>query len=75
MTRMPEAEIKQEADRVLNFLAAMPKYGNATVETPVLREIMLSTGGWMLACGDTYNIKTESLGGGVSRLTLERRIY
>lgn len=59
-----------EVDRILNFLASMPG-GNATCERAALREIMLQTGGSMLARGQLYDIKKESLGAGVYRLTLE----
>lgn len=60
-----------EANRVLNFLAGMPQ-GNATASSrAAVREIMLTTGGRMLACGYQYDVKSKSLGGGVYRITLE----
>lgn len=58
---------------ILNHLAAMPEYGNAAAEKDEVREIMLQTGGWMLACGHQWDIKAKQLGAGVYRLTLERR--
>lgn len=64
---------KQEADRILSFLAGLPS-GNATASSrAVVREIMLQTGGSMLARGDYFDVKAKSLGGGVYRMTLERR--
>jgi len=38
-----------------------------------LKELLLSTSGWIIACGETYDIKSESLGAGVYRVFLKRR--
>jgi hypothetical protein len=64
--------VKDEADKLLNFLAGMPS-GNCTASSnKVVREVMLQTGGQMLACGYLWDIKSKSLGGGVYKLTLSR---
>lgn len=63
---------EQEAQRLLNFLAAMPQ-GNCTASSrSVVRAAMLATGGRMMACGYYHDVKSKHLGGGVYRLTLER---
>lgn len=65
-------EAKQESERLLNFLAGMPR-GNCTASSSnVVREMMLQTGGRMMASGDLWDLRYESLGGGVYRMTLRR---
>jgi hypothetical protein len=59
-----------EAKRVLNFLAAMPS-GNSTVTRKDCHEILMETGGSLLACGRLYNIVAKNIGAGVHRLHLE----
>jgi hypothetical protein len=61
-----------EAYRVLNFLAAMPT-GTSTVTKKQLKEILTSTGGWMLACGAAYDICSKHLGVGIYKIYLEPR--
>lgn len=56
----------------INHLASMPKIAHATVTTKELREIMLRTGGQMLAQGDLWDIQKKSLGAGVYRISLKR---
>lgn len=64
------AAVTSEANRILGNLAAMPG-GIATAQSrAIVREIMLQTGGAMMACGSLYDIKSRSLGGGVYRITL-----
>ncbi len=61
-----------EAKRLLNFLAAAP-HGIATAESKaVVRQVMLSTGGRLLAYGSDHDIIAKHLGGGVYRVTLSR---
>lgn len=59
-----------EAKRVLNFLAGMPA-GNSTVSRKDCRDILIETGGNMLARGRLYNIVAKNIGAGVIRLHLE----
>lgn len=61
-----------EADRILNFLAALPS-GITSAERPVVREIMLRTSGEMLAQGEIFDIVAKNLGAGVYQLRLARR--
>lgn len=73
MARISEATVHAEANRILNFLAGMPT-GNATASSrAVVRDIMLQTGGNMMACGHYYDVKSRSLGGGVYRMTLKEK--
>lgn len=61
---------KSEANQILNALAKNPR-GVATASSRrVVREIMLQTGGRMLACGQDHDVISKSLGGGVYRITL-----
>lgn len=63
---------KSEANGILSYLAGMPS-GNATASSrAVVREIMLSTGGRLLACGYDHDIVSKPLGGGVYRITLRQ---
>lgn len=58
-----------EATRQLQFLAQVPG-GNTTMERAELREVLLQTGGNMLACGRLYDIVSKPLGAGVYRVSL-----
>lgn len=60
-----------EAKRVVNYLAGMPS-GNVTVEHKDAHDILLETGGQLLACGNLYNIEAKDIGAGVWRLYLSR---
>lgn len=56
----------------LNFLASTPDLGNTVMEKDELRELLLQTGGSMMARGCLYNIVSEHLGAGVYRVSLKR---
>lgn len=56
----------------LNHLRSMPGVAHATVTTTELREIMLTTGGQMLANGTLWEITQKSLGAGVYRISTKR---
>jgi hypothetical protein len=58
-----------EANRILDNFARCPGT-HTTCEKPVLREIMLQTGGQLMANGQLYDIHKRSLGAGVYRLSL-----
>lgn len=60
---------------ILDHLAAMPTYGHGTVERKELKEIMLQTGGEMMACGELWEIKSKHLGAGVYKLSLKKKDY
>ena len=61
-----------EATRVVNYLASGPEFGSTTVDTKVLREILLEVGSNMLARGSLYDFKPEHLGAGIYKLSLKR---
>lgn len=60
-----------EANRVLQFLANMPT-GHTTLDAKSFREILLETGGQIMARGSLYDIKGKSLGAGVYSVRLVR---
>ena len=49
----------------------MPVYANMSMNRKDLRELLLETGGSIIACGRLYDIKNRSLGAGVYRVTLK----
>ena len=55
----------------LNFLASTGQYANTTMEKDDLRELLLQTGGTLMARGYLYNIVSKPIGAGVYRVTLE----
>jgi hypothetical protein len=61
-----------DAKRQLNFLASTPN-GSTTVLKDDLREILMETGGNMLACGRLYDLIAHHLGAGVYKLSLRGR--
>lgn len=63
---------KQEGERLLNFLAGLPSGNCVATSSSVVREMMLQTGGQMMARGDLWDIKSKSIGGGVYQMTLSR---
>ena len=65
--------VKAEAGRILSFLAAQPT-GVSSAERPVVREIMLSTDGSLMAGGRLYDIAAKNRGAGVYRLNLKERV-
>lgn len=66
------ADAKREANRILNAMARMPSMVCTANSREVVRQIMLQTGGRMLACGYDHDVISRSLGGGVYRVTLRR---
>ena len=59
-----------EQSRQLNYLAGCPS-GTTTMTESDLQQVLLETGGNMLACGRLYNIKSLHLGVKVYRVSLE----
>lgn len=59
-----------EAHRQLNFLASMPA-GTTTMNRKEAHEVLMETGGNMLACGRLYNIIAKDIGAGVYKVSLE----
>lgn len=69
---MSNAQNSAEANRILNGLASMPSAIYTAVNRAVVREIMLQTGGRLLAHGHVHDVISKPLGGGVYRITLRR---
>ena len=60
-----------EQTRTLNFMASAGPYANTTVEKADLKAIMLATGGSIMARGRLWSLKSQALGAGVYRLSLQ----
>lgn len=61
--------INPEQHRHLNFLAGHPN-GHTTMTRDDAKQILLETGGNMLACGRLYDIVAKDIGADVYRLSL-----
>lgn len=51
----------------------MPHYASTVIDRKDLKELLLSTGGWIIARGEIYDIRNESLGAGIYKVFLKRR--
>lgn len=58
-----------EVARQLNFLAGFPS-GHTTMTSEDAKEMLVYTGGNMLACGRLYDIVARNIGAGVYRINL-----
>lgn len=65
--------VADEVERVLDYLASTPVYGNTTVTRAVLRALLLKTDGWIMSHGYQWNIVSKHVGAGIYRVTLEQR--
>ena len=63
--------INNEIHRQMNFLASIPMYGNTTMHKKDVQEMLLETGGNMLACGRLYNFVVKDIGADIYRVSLE----
>lgn len=61
--------VSKEAIRVLNFLAGMPG-GHSTLTRKDVHDLLLETGGNMLARGRLYDIVARDIGAGVYKISL-----
>ena len=55
-----------------NNFYTMPEWASTTMEESDLKEVMLATGGEILACGQLWNVCTNHLGAGVYKVFLKR---
>ncbi len=60
----------KEADRVMDYLATMPK-ADTTTTPAAARKLLLDTNGRMFARGYLYDIVVKRLGCGVVRVSLK----
>ncbi len=56
-----------------NVFYTMPRYANTTMETKDLKEILLSTDGWVFAQGYLFDVCSKAIGAGVHKVWLEKR--
>ena len=56
----------------MNFYT-MPHHASVTMDEKDLKELLLETSGWVIACGEIYDIRNEPLGAGVYRVFLKRK--
>lgn len=61
-----------EISRTLNFLASAGTMANTTVTGAEADQIMMQTGGTVMARGVLYNIESKRLSPSVYRLSLKR---
>lgn len=52
-----------------------PDTSSVTMSAKDLRELLLESEGYIIACGSIYDIKSKHLGVGVHKVTLKRREY
>lgn len=57
------------AHRIANFLCSMPS-GHTTAPREVVKDLLLETGGQLLAQGSLYDVKAKPIGAGVYRVSL-----
>ncbi|KKL98893.1 hypothetical protein LCGC14_1819820 [marine sediment metagenome] len=58
-----------------NIFYTMPQNANITMDMEDLKELLLHSEGYIMACGHMWDIKSKYLGAGVYRVTLKERIY
>lgn len=58
-----------ETHRQLNFLAGCPA-GTTTMARETAKQMLLETGGNMLACGRLYDFVVKDIGAGVCKISL-----
>jgi hypothetical protein len=58
-----------EIHRQLNFLAGCPG-GSTTMDRKDARDMLIKTGGNMLACGRLYDFVVKDIGAGVVKVSL-----
>lgn len=56
-----------------NNMYSMPSSASTTMGRKDLREILLETDGWIMACGRAWDILSKHIGAGVYRVWLEAR--
>ena len=54
-----------------NNFYTMPGFASMTIESKDLKELLLNTGGEIIACGRLYDIVTKHLGAGIYKLSLK----
>jgi len=55
-----------------NIFYSMPKHADTVMEKADLKELLLSTGGSIIANGSLYDIVSKDIGAGVYKVTLSK---
>ena len=55
------------------FFYQIPWSASTTMSRKDLKELLLATDGWVMACGEIFDIKSEHLGVGVYKVSLKKR--
>jgi len=55
-----------------NNFYALPDIAKTTMDRKDLKELLLETEGWVIACGRMYDIESKDIGAGVYRVRLKR---
>ena len=58
-----------------NSFYTVPKYSEMTMTKEDLRELLLATNGWIMACGQSWNIDSEHIGADIYRVRLVKRPF
>lgn len=53
----------------------MPRYANTTMTRKQLKETLLATDGWIIACGYLYDIQSKHIGAGVYKVFLKKKEF
>ena len=67
-------KLTAESNRILDYLAAMPKHGRTTTTREVVRNILIGTDGWIMSQGHQWDIQSKSRGAGIHEVWLEKRL-
>jgi hypothetical protein len=74
MTATERHVLTDESNRILDYLAAMPKYGRTTTTREVVRNMLIGTDGWIMSKGHQWDIQSKSRGAGIYEVWLEKRL-
>lgn len=64
-----------EMNHLGNQFYTMPEVASMTMTRKQLKETLLDTDGYTMACGHLWDIKSKHLGAGVYRVSLSQRVY
>ncbi len=53
----------------------MPHLASTTMDKKDLKELLLCSGGQIIACGHMWDIDSKHIGAGVYRVTLKEKLY
>lgn len=62
--------MNDEVKRQLNYLAGCPDFGHTTMAKEDCKEMLLKTGGNVIACGRLYDFVVKEIGADVCKVSL-----